>query len=33
MAAAWREVRDNRDFDHYRYGKGVNEMGLEVCCT
>ncbi len=34
MAAAWREVRDNRDFDRIiDMVKGVNEMGLEVCCT
>jgi biotin synthase len=34
MAAAWREVRDNRDFDHIlEMVEGVNELGLEVCCT
>ena len=34
MAAAWREVRDNRDFDRIiEMVKGVNEIGLEVCCT
>ncbi len=34
MAAAWREVRDNRDFDRVLdMVKGVNELGLEVCCT
>lgn len=34
MAAAWREVRDNRDFDWIiDMVKGVNELGLEVCCT
>lgn len=34
MAAAWREVRDNRDFDKViDMVKGVNEIGLEVCCT
>ncbi|BAV05404.1 biotin synthase [Filimonas lacunae] len=34
MAAAWREVRDNRDFDRViDMVKGVNDMGLEVCCT
>ncbi|WP_313516456.1 biotin synthase BioB [Sphingobacterium sp.] len=34
MAAAWREVRDNRDFDKIiEMVQGVNEMGLEVCCT
>lgn len=34
MAAAWREVRDNRDFNRIiDMVKGVNELGLEVCCT
>ena len=34
MAAAWREVRNNRDFDRIiDMVKGVNEMGMEVCCT
>jgi len=34
MGAAWREVRDNRDFDRViEMVKGVNEMGMEVCCT
>ncbi len=34
MGAAWREVRDNRDFDRIiSMIEGVNEMGLEVCCT
>ncbi len=34
MGAAWREVRDNRDFDRVLdMVQGVNEMGLEVCCT
>ncbi|MER2997068.1 biotin synthase BioB [Pontibacter populi] len=34
MGAAWREVRDNRDFDKVLdMVKGVNDMGLEVCCT
>ncbi len=34
MGAAWREVRDNRDFDKVlEMVQGVNEMGLEVCCT
>ena len=34
MAAAWREVRDNRDFDQIlEMVEGVNELGLEVCCT
>jgi biotin synthase len=34
MGAAWREVRDNRDFDKVlEMVRGVNNMGLEVCCT
>jgi biotin synthase len=34
MAAAWREVRDNQDFDRIlEMVEGVNELGLEVCCT
>lgn len=34
MGAAWREVRDNRDFDNVlEMVKGVNGMGMEVCCT
>jgi len=34
MGAAWREVRDNKDFDRVLdMVKGVNEVGLEVCCT
>jgi biotin synthase len=34
MGAAWREVRDNSDFDRViEMIKGVNEMGMEVCCT
>ncbi|MBF9252593.1 biotin synthase BioB [Pontibacter sp. 172403-2] len=34
MGAAWREVRDNRDFDKVlNMVKGVNDLGLEVCCT
>lgn len=34
MGAAWREVRDNRDFDKVlEMVKGVNSLGLEVCCT
>ena len=34
MGAAWREVRDNRDFDRViEMVKEVNEMGMEVCCT
>lgn len=34
MGAAWREVRDNKDFDKVlEMVKGVNGMGMEVCCT
>src|ERR1041384_3994811 len=34
MGAAWREVRDNRDFDNVlAMVKGVSSMGMEVCCT
>jgi biotin synthase len=34
MGAAWREVRDNRDFDRVLdMVSEVNDMGLEVCCT
>lgn len=34
MGAAWREVRDNKDFDRVLdMVKGVKEMGMEVCCT
>jgi biotin synthase len=34
MGAAWREVRDNSDFDKVLdMVKGVSGMGLEVCCT
>lgn len=34
MGAAWREVRENKDFDKVlEMVKGVNEMGMEVCCT
>ena len=34
MGAAWREVRDNRDFDKViEMVKGVSQMDLEVCCT
>jgi len=34
MGAAWREVRDNKDFDRVlEMVKGVNNMGMEVCCT
>jgi biotin synthase len=34
MGAAWREVRNNSDFDRVLHMvKGVSQMGLEVCCT
>ncbi len=34
MGAAWREVRDNRDFDKVvDMVKGVSQMDMEVCCT
>ena len=34
MGAAWREVRDNRDFESVlEMVKGVNTLGMEVCCT
>ena len=34
MGAAWREVRDNRDFDKViQMVESVSEMGMEVCCT
>jgi biotin synthase len=34
MGAAWREVRDNRDFDRVlNMVKEVNAIGLQVCCT
>jgi biotin synthase len=34
MGAAWREVRDNRDFDRVlEMVKEVNGIGMEVCCT
>lgn len=34
MGAAWREVRDNRDFDRVLdMVKAVNGMEMEVCCT
>lgn len=34
MGAAWREVRDNSDFERVlEMVKGVNEKGMEVCCT
>ena len=34
MGAAWREVRDNRDFDRIiEMVKSVNALDMEVCCT
>lgn len=34
MGAAWREVRDNSDFDRViDMVKAVNELDMEVCCT
>lgn len=34
MGAAWREVRDNRDFDRViDMVKAVNDLDMEVCCT
>ncbi len=34
MGAAWREVRDNKDFDKVlEMVKGVSTLGMEVCCT
>ncbi|MCB0819961.1 MAG: biotin synthase BioB [Bacteroidetes bacterium] len=34
MGAAWREVRDNRDFDKViEMVKGVSQLDMEVCCT
>lgn len=34
MGAAWREVRDNRDFDRVlEMVQGVCKLGMEVCCT
>jgi biotin synthase len=34
MGAAWREVRNNRDFDRVlEMVTAVNDMGMEVCCT
>lgn len=34
MGAAWREVRDNSDFDRVLdMVRGVRGLGLEVCCT
>ncbi|MDQ3393628.1 MAG: biotin synthase BioB [Bacteroidota bacterium] len=34
MGAAWREIRDNKDFDRIiDMVKGVSNIGMEVCCT
>ena len=34
MGAAWREVKDNKQFDRVlEMVKGVNQIGVEVCCT
>ena len=34
MGAAWREVRDNKDFDKVlNMVTEVNKLGMEVCCT
>ncbi len=34
MGAAWREVKDNRDFDRVlEMVRGVRELGMEACCT
>jgi len=34
MGAAWRKVRDNKDFDNVvDMVKGINTLGLEVCVT
>jgi biotin synthase len=34
MGAAWREVRDNKDFDRIlEMVSAVNELDMEVCCT
>ena len=34
MGAAWREIKDNRDFDSVlEMVKQVNSLGMEVCCT
>lgn len=34
MGAAWREVRDNKDFDAViEMVQGVNALDMEVCCT
>ncbi len=34
MGAAWRNIRDNRDFDKVlEMVRGVKDMNMEVCCT
>lgn len=34
LGAAWREVRNNKDFDNVlEMVKGINSLGMEVCCT
>jgi biotin synthase len=34
LGAAWREVRDNRDFDQVLdMVKAINNLNMEVCCT
>jgi len=34
LGAAWREVRDNSDFDTVLdMVRSINDMGMEVCCT
>jgi len=34
MGAAWRNVKDNKQFDRVvEMVRGVNDMGMEVCCT
>lgn len=34
LGAAWREVKDNKDFDQViSMVKGVSDLGMEVCCT
>ena len=34
MGAAWREVKDGREFDAVlELVRGVNSLGMEVCCT
>lgn len=34
LGAAWREVKDNHQFDRtLEMVKGITDMGAEVCCT